>query len=70
MQWERLSTREFSRAVRQTGVCILRTGVLEPHSDHMPLGTDCLISHDQVTPALAKEFARRAKRVSRTRHAR
>jgi creatinine amidohydrolase len=57
MQWEHLSTKEFSLAVRKTGVCILPTGVLEPHSDHMPLGTDCLISHKLACLAAEKEKA-------------
>ena len=57
MQWERLSTTEFARAVKQTGVCILPTGVLEPHSHHMPLGTDCFTSHTLACLAAAKEKA-------------
>jgi creatinine amidohydrolase len=45
MQWENLTSPDFGAAVRQTGVCILPLGVLERHSDHLPLGTDFLNSH-------------------------
>jgi|GEM_PF-97012 len=57
MQWEHLTHNEFARAVQQSGVCLLPTGVLEPHSDHMPLGTDCLISHRIACLAAEKEKA-------------
>jgi len=57
MQWDHLTSNEFARAVQQTGVCLLPTGVLEPHSDHMPLGTDCLISHRIACLAAEKEKA-------------
>jgi creatinine amidohydrolase len=45
MQWENLTAPDFSRAVSETGVCLLATGVLERHSDHLPLGTDYLVGH-------------------------
>jgi len=45
MQWEFLTAPAFAAAVRDTGVCILPTGVLERHSDHLPLGTDFLHAH-------------------------
>jgi len=57
MQWEHLTTKEFARAVRETGVCILPAGVMEPHSDHLPLGTDCFTSHTIATLAAEKEKA-------------
>ena len=45
MQWENLTSTDFARAVQDTGVCILALGVLERHSEHLPLGTDMLNSH-------------------------
>ncbi len=54
MQWEQLTAPHFQRAVRDTGVCMLAMGVLERHSDHLPLGTDYLNAH-----AICCEAARR-----------
>jgi creatinine amidohydrolase len=45
MQWENLTSDDFGRAVRETGVCVLAAGVVEKHSDHLPLGTDFLNGH-------------------------
>lgn len=45
MQWEHLTSPDFARAVAETGVCILPFGVVEAHSDHLPLGTDYLTGH-------------------------
>ena len=45
MQWENLTAPDFATAVRGTGVCLIATGVLERHSDHLPLGTDYLNGH-------------------------
>ena len=45
MQWEHLTATEFAQAVRDTGVCILVLGVVEKHSEHLPLGTDFLNGH-------------------------
>jgi creatinine amidohydrolase len=45
MQWENLTAPEFAAAVKETGVCILSLGILEKHSDHLPLGTDMFIGH-------------------------
>lgn len=45
MQWEHLTASEFSRAVRETGVCVLALGVIEKHGEHLPLGTDFLNGH-------------------------
>jgi creatinine amidohydrolase len=45
MQWENLTSPDFARAVSETGVCILAAGVIEKHSDHLPLGTDFLNGH-------------------------
>ncbi len=45
MQWERLTTPEFSAAVKNTSVCVIAFGVLERHGEHLPLGTDYLNGH-------------------------
>ena len=45
MQWENLTATDFAAAVRETGVCILSFGVIEKHSEHLPLGTDFLNGH-------------------------
>ena len=45
MQWEHLTSADFAQAVRQAGVCVIALGVIEKHSDHLPLGTDFLNGH-------------------------
>lgn len=57
MQWEKATTDEFAEAVRQTGVCVVAMGVIEKHSDHLPLGTDFLVSHAIACQAAEKEPA-------------
>lgn len=57
MQWENLTAPDFASASAQTGVCILALGVLERHSEHLPLGTDYLIAHKIACLAAEKEAA-------------
>ena len=57
MQWENLTSREFQRAVTQTRVCVIAAGVVEKHSDHLPLGTDFLNGHKIACLAAGKEPA-------------
>jgi creatinine amidohydrolase len=57
MQWEHLTATNFAAAVRDTGVCILSIGVLEKHSEHLPLGTDFLNGHRVACMAAEKEPA-------------
>ena len=57
MQWEELTAAEFADAVRSTGVCVLALGVLEKHSEHLPLGTDYLNAHKIACMAAEKEPA-------------
>jgi creatinine amidohydrolase len=45
MQWEELTASDFATAVRETGVCVVAMGVIEKHSEHLPLGTDFLLGH-------------------------
>ena len=57
MQWENLTATDFAAAARQTNVCILAMGVLEKHSEHLPLGTDFLNGHRLACLAAEKEPA-------------
>ncbi len=57
MQWEQLTAPEFAAAVRETGVCVIAMGVLEKHSEHLPLGTDYLVGHSVACQAAEKEPA-------------
>ncbi len=57
MQWENLTATDFEAAVRDTGVCILALGVLEKHSEHLPLGTDFLNGHRLACLAAERELA-------------
>ncbi len=57
MQWENLTSPDFARAVHETGVCIVAFGVLERHSEHLPLGTDFLNGHKLACLAAEKEPA-------------
>ncbi|MGC9396987.1 MAG: creatininase family protein [Anaerolineae bacterium] len=55
MQWENLTVSAFAEAVRKTGVCVIAMGVLEKHSEHLPLGTDFLNAHKIACLAAEKE---------------
>ncbi len=57
MQWEQLTSTEFAQAARDTGVCVIAVGVLEKHSEHLPLGTDFLNGHKIACLAGEKEPA-------------
>ncbi|MCS7060330.1 MAG: creatininase family protein [Anaerolineae bacterium] len=57
MQWENLTASDFAAAVQETGVCVLALGVLEQHSEHLPLGTDMLVAHRIACLAAAREPA-------------
>jgi creatinine amidohydrolase len=57
MQWEQLTAPEFAAAVRGTGVCVIAMGVIEKHSEHLPLGTDYLVGHAIACLAAEKEPA-------------
>ena len=57
MQWENLTSTDFAQAVRQTGVCVIALGVIEKHSEHLPLGTDYLVGHRVCCLAAEKEPA-------------
>ena len=57
MQWEQLTSVDFKATVEQTGVCVIAMGVLERHSEHLPLGTDYLNGHRIACLAAEKEPA-------------
>jgi creatinine amidohydrolase len=57
MQWEELTSPEFAVAAEQTDVCVIAMGVIERHSEHLPLGTDYLIGHHIACLAAEKEPA-------------
>jgi creatinine amidohydrolase len=57
MQWEQLTSADFSRAVKETGVCVIAFGVVERHADHLPLGTDFLNGHKLACLAAEREGA-------------
>lgn len=57
MQWEHLTSKDFENAVHQTDVCVIAMGVVEKHSDHLPLGTDFLNGHKIASLAAEKEPA-------------
>jgi len=57
MQWEQLTSPDFAEAVKNTGVCLIAFGVIERHSDHLPLGTDFLNGHKLCSLAAEKEPA-------------
>lgn len=57
MQWEQMTSTDFAKAVRETGVCIMTFGVIEKHSEHLPLGTDFLNGHRLACQAAEKEPA-------------
>jgi creatinine amidohydrolase len=57
MQWEHLTSSEFETAVCESGVCVIAMGVIEKHSEHMPMGTDYLSGHRIACLAAEKEPA-------------
>ncbi len=57
MQWEHLTSTDFAQAVRETGVCLMALGVIEKHSEHLPLGTDFLNGHKICCLAAEQEPA-------------
>lgn len=57
MKWEELTSPDFERAVKETGVCLIAAGCLEKHFDHLPLGTDYLNGQAICTLAAEKEPA-------------
>lgn len=57
MQWENLTVGDFTQAVKESETCVIALGVLEKHSEHLPLGTDVLNGHKIACMAAEKEPA-------------
>jgi creatinine amidohydrolase len=57
MRWEHLIPSEFKKAVRDTELCIVPTGSLERHGEHLPFGCDMIISHTVACKAAEIEPA-------------
>jgi creatinine amidohydrolase len=57
MRWELLTSPQIGRAAQDPGLCVLTLGVLERHSDHLPLGTDYLTAHHIACLAAEREPA-------------
>lgn len=57
MQWEYMTSKELGVAANKNGVCLIAMGVLEKHSEHLPLGTDYLNAHRLACLAAEKEPA-------------
>ncbi|NLE45735.1 MAG: creatininase family protein [Chloroflexi bacterium] len=57
MQWENLTASDFATAVHDTNTCVIAMGVVEKHSEHLPLGTDYLIGHRIACLAAERESA-------------
>jgi creatinine amidohydrolase len=45
MRWEHLVPSDFKKAVQETGLCIIPTGSLERHGEHIPFGCDMITAH-------------------------
>lgn len=58
MQWEQLTSTDLAKAATETGgICLIAMGVIERHSEHLPLGTDFLNGHKIACLAAEKEPA-------------
>lgn len=57
MRWEHLIPSEFEKAVKEHGLCIVPTGSLERHGEHLPFGCDLIIAHTVACKAAEIEPA-------------
>lgn len=57
MRWEHLVPSDFERLVQETELCIVPTGSLERHGEHIPFGCDAIIAHTMATMAAEQEPA-------------
>lgn len=49
LKWEEMTAPEFIKALEVSkGVCIIPLGSIEKHGDHMPMGTDNFIVHQEA----------------------
>ena len=57
-KWEELTAPDFRDGVQQAkGTCLLPFGILEKHSQHLPLGTDLLNVRYASLQAVSQEYA-------------
>lgn len=45
MRWEYMVPSDFRKAAGETGLCIVPTGSLERHGEHLPFGCDMITAH-------------------------
>lgn len=57
MRWEHSVPSEFEKAVKEHGLCIVPTGSLERHGEHLPFGCDLIIAHTVACKAAELEPA-------------
>ena len=58
MLWEDLRAEEFAEAREKAcGVCIVPIGCVEKHGQHLPLGTDIVVSGEMARQAAEEEYA-------------
>lgn len=57
MRWEHLIPSEFKKSVKEHGLCIVPTGSLERHGEHLPFGCDLIIAHTVACKAAEIEPA-------------
>ena len=57
MRWEHLIPKDFKKAVKETELCIVSTGSLERHGEHLPFGCDMIVSHTLACKAAEIEPA-------------
>lgn len=57
MRWEHLIPKDFKKAVNETELCIVPTGSLERHGEHLPFGCDMIVSHTLACKAAEIEPA-------------
>ena len=57
MRWEHLVPKDFEKLVKESELCIVPTGSLERHGDHLPLGCDAIIAHTLACKAAEIEPA-------------
>jgi len=57
MRWEHMVPSDFEKAVKETGLCIVPTGSLERHGEHLPFGCDMIVAHTVACKAAEIEPA-------------
>ena len=55
VRWEHLTPPDFKKLAAEEKLCVLPIGSLERHGDHIPFGTDAIVSHDIAVKAAQLE---------------